>query len=137
MSGINIFCGDFEGEDKSGSAVEGVLNGIARMASAPEQATISRLRSALQEGEDHALIEPADARQLLPLLRQYAAEIDAQLAAPGDPLDQMRRDERQAPDRITQLQYGESLGWRAYCARDLLRACEVADAQSEEVALVW
>lgn len=137
MGGINIYCGSFEGEDKSGSAVEGVLNGIAEMASAPERTTIGRVRAALQDGEDHTLIEPEDARLLLPILRQYAARLDAQLATPGDPFDQMRRDERQLPARVTELQYGESLGWRAYCARDLLKAFEVADAESEPVALVW
>jgi hypothetical protein len=137
MGGINIYCGGFEGEDKSGSAVEGVLNGIEEMASAPERTAIGRIRTALQDGEDHTLIQPEDARLLLPTLRQYAARLDAQLAIPGDPFDQIRRDERQSPDRITELQYGESLGWRAYCARDLLKAFETADSESEEVALVW
>ena len=137
MGGINIYCGSFEGEDKSGSAVEGVLDGVEQMASAPERATIGRIRAALQAGEDHALIEPADARLLLPTLRQYAVRLDAELSTPGDPLDQIRRDERQSPARTTELQYGESLGWRAYCARDLSRAFETADAESEEVALVW
>jgi hypothetical protein len=137
MGGINIYCGSFEGEDKSGSAVEGVLSGMDEMASGPQRSAIARVKSALLEGEDHALIEPGDARLLLPLLRQYGGHLDAQLALPGDPLDQMRRDERQSPARISELQYGESLGWRAYCARDLLHAFEVADAQSEEVALVW
>jgi hypothetical protein len=137
MGGINIYCGSFEGEDKSGSAVEGVLNGIAERASAPERTIIGRIRAALQGGEDHTLIEPEDARLLLPILRQYAARLDSQLATPGDPFDQMRRDERQLPARVTELQYGESLGWRAYCARDLLKAFEVADAESEPVALVW
>jgi hypothetical protein len=137
MGGINIYCGSFEGEDKSGSAVEGVLNGIEEMASAPQRTAIGTIRTGLLEGEDNLLIEPADARLLLPLLRQYSDRLDAQLVVPGDPIDQMRRDERQSPDRVTELQYGESLGWRAWCARDLIKAFETADAESEEVALVW
>jgi hypothetical protein len=137
MGGINIYCGSFEGEDKSGSAVDGVLNGIMEMASAPQRTIIDRIKTSLLEGEDHALIEPEDARLLLPLIRRYSADVDGRLAIPGDPLDQMRRDEQQSPARIAELQYGESLGWRAYCARDLLRALETADAESEEVALVW
>jgi hypothetical protein len=137
MGGINICCGSFEGEDKSGSAIEGVLNGIEGTATAPERTIIGRLKAAILEVEDHLLIEPDDARVLLPILRQYTARLDAQLAIPGDPLDQMRRDERQSPASITELQYGESLGWRAYCARDLLKAFEAADAESEPVALVW
>jgi hypothetical protein len=70
-------------------------------------------------------------------LRKYAAGIEGQLAVPGDPFDQIARDERALPARTTELQYGEGLGWRAWCARDLLRAFETADAESEEVALVW
>ena len=137
MGGINICCGGFEGEDKSGSAFEGVLTGIEETAGAPERAIIGQLRAALQEVEDHLLIEPEDARRLLRILRQYSAGLDTQLTTPGDPLDQMRRDERASPDRISELQYGESLGWRAYCARDLLKAFEVSDAESEPVALIW
>ena len=137
MGGINIYCGAFEGEDKSGSAFEAVLAGMEEIASAPQRTTIARIRVALRDGDDHLLIEPPDARLLLPLMRQYSASVDSQLAMPGDPVDQMRRDERQFPNRVTELQYGESLGWRAYCARDLLKAFETADAESEEVALVW
>jgi hypothetical protein len=137
MGGINICCGSFEGEDKSGSAIEGVLSGINGTATTAERMIIDRLTAAILEVEDHLLIEPEDARLLLPILRQYAARLDAQLANPGDPLDQMRRDERQSPSRISELQYGESLGWRAYCAADLLKAFEVADAESEPVALIW
>ena len=137
MGGINIYCGNFEGEDKSGSAVEGVLSGVEEMAYTLQRTTIARIKAALLEADDHMVIAPGDARLLLPLLRQYSTSLDAQLVTPGDPLDQMRRDERQFPDRITELQYGESLGWRAYCASDLTKAFEVADAESEDVALVW
>jgi hypothetical protein len=138
MSGINIYCGSFEGDDKSGSAVEGVLNGIEEMASAPQRAAIGAIKEGLLDEEmDHLLIEPADARLLLPILREYAARVDGELAVPGDPFDQMARDERALPGRETDLKYGEGLGWRAWCVRDLLKAFETADAESEEVALVW
>jgi hypothetical protein len=138
MGGINIYCGSFEGDDKSGSAVEGVLNGIEEMASAPQRAAIGAIKEGLLDEEmDHLLIEPDDARLLLPLLREYAAREDGQLAVPGDPFDQMARDERAFHGRETDLKYGEGLGWRAWCVRDLLKAFETADAESEEVALVW
>ena len=49
----------------------------------------------------------------------------------------MAQDEDQATIAVTDLTYGAGLGWRAYCARDLLKAFEVADAEAEPVALVW
>lgn len=137
MGGINIYCGSFEGEDKSGSAFEAVMSGMSEDASAAERSILNRVTAAMAEGEDHMLIAPEDTRALLPLLRRYAAQISSQLARPDDPLDQMARDEQASPGRTTELQYGESLGWRAYCARDLLQAFETADTEGEEVALVW
>jgi hypothetical protein len=98
---------------------------------------IARIDAALDDANDHILIEPADARTLLPLLRRYAADVQSQLAIPGDFLDQMARDERASPERAVDLKYGEGLGWQAWCVRDLLRAFETADAESQEVALVW
>lgn len=137
MSGINIYGGSFSGDDKSGSAFEGVLAGMETLGSAEERATIAGIRAALSEAEDHIVVETADVRRLLPMLRKYAAELEGQLAVPGDPFDQMSRDDQASPGRATELQYGEELGWRAWCARDLLRAFETADAESEQVALVW
>lgn len=137
MSGINIYGGSFSGDDKSGSAFEGVLTGMDTLGSAEERATIAGIKAALSEAEDHIVIETADVRRLLPLLRRYAAGIDGQLAVPGDPFDQMARDELASPGRATELQYGEGLGWRAWCARDLLRAFETAETEAEQVALVW
>jgi len=137
MSGINIYGGSFSGDDKSGSAFEGVLAGMESLGSAEEGGTIASIRAALSEAEDHVVIETVDVRRLLPLLRKYAAGVEGQLTVPGDLFDQMARDEQASPGRTTELQYGEGLGWRAWCARDLLRAFETADAESEQVALVW
>ena len=139
MGGINIYCGSFQGEDKSCSAFEGVLGAMGEMASEAERLVIARIKASLSQDEDadYLIIEPDDARQLIPLLRQYAASVNSRLAIPGDHFDQMARDERAFPRRETDLKYGEGLGWRAWCARDLLKAFEVADAESGEVALVW
>ncbi|WP_430419381.1 hypothetical protein [Phenylobacterium sp.] len=137
MGGINIYCGSFSGDDKSGSAFEGVLAGMEAMASTHEGEAIARVKSALEDASDHILIEPDEARLLLPLLRRYSAEVDGQLAVPGDLFDQMARDEDESTIDATVLQFGAGLGWRAYCARDLLKAFEVADAEAEPVALVW
>jgi len=138
MGGINVYCGSFKSVDKSCSAFEGVLAGMDQMGSERERAVIARINAALEHANDHILIEPEDARTLLPLLRRYAAGVDSQLAIPGDPWDQMERDDRGLPARRqVDLKYGEGLGWRAWCARELLGAFETADAKSEQVALVW
>jgi hypothetical protein len=98
---------------------------------------VARTNTARDNANDYILNEPGDARLLLPLLRRYAALVNSQLAIPGDPFDQMDRDERTSPERAVDLKYGEGLGWRAWCVRDLLKAFETADSESEEVALVW
>jgi hypothetical protein len=137
MGGINVYSGSFSGDDKSCSAFEGVVADMGRMATKEERLSIDQIEAALEDVVDHLLIEPEQARALLPLLRRYAAHVDSQLAVRGDPIDQILRDGRAAPDRITELQYGEGLGWRALCARDLLRAFETSDAEAKQVALVW
>jgi hypothetical protein len=137
MGGISVSCGSFSGVDKSCSAFEGVLRGMDEMGTELERSVIARINVSLQHANDYILIDPADARALLPLLRRYAARVDSQLAIPGDPFDQMDRDSRASPGREVDLKYGEGLGWRAWCVLDLLRAFETADAESEEVALVW
>jgi hypothetical protein len=137
MGGINVHCGSFSSVDKSCSAFEGVIAGLEDMASDEERPTVIEIKAALDDVVDHLLIEPAQARKLLPLLRKYAARVDSQLAIPGDPFDQMDRDDRASPERQTELKYGAGLGWRAWCASNLLRAFEVADVESEQVALVW
>jgi hypothetical protein len=138
MGGINVYCGSFKGINKSCSAFEGVLAGLTAMASAADAPGLARIREALEHVNDHLLIAPADARVLLPLLRRYAARVDSELAIPGDPRDQIDRDGRGlSTRRQVDLMYGEGLGWRAWCATNLLRAFEVADAESQEVALVW
>ena len=137
MAGINIYCSSFSGEDKSGSAFEGVLMELADMASVSETEIIVRLKANFDRASDYLLIEPDDAKALLSLVRRYHAEIDSKLAITGDPLDQMVRDEDPEASDPTELKYGAGLGWRAYCAHDLLKAFEAADAEGEPVALVW
>jgi hypothetical protein len=137
MGGINIYCGSFSGEDRSGSAFESVLMEMNFMASAFEAETIGRLKTDLGKASDHLLIQACDAKSLLLLTRRYCDAINAQLAIPGDPRDQMARDEARNKVDSTELKYGAGVGWRAYCANDLLKAFEVAEAEAEPVVLVW
>ena len=138
MGGINIHCGSFSGADKSGSAFEGVLAALIETAAPVERAIIDKINAALDEATDHLLISPEDAQALLPSLRNYNVHTDGQLVVAGDPWDQICRDDQQASSAVsTRLKYGEGLGWRAYCAHDLVKAFEVAVAESQPVALVW
>ena len=105
MGGINIYCGLFRGEEKSGSAFEGVLAEMETVASAAEAAVIARLKLALNNASDHIIIQAADARLLQPLLRRCHESLDSKLVVPGHPFDQMARDEAQG-GKPTALKYG-------------------------------
>ena len=137
MGGINIYCGSFQGRDKSGSAFSGVLDEMEAMAAPREAEAIHKIRAALDEASDHVIVEPDEARFLLPLVRRYSSQLDSELAVPGDPLDQMTRDNSRGDVDPTELKYGKGLGWRAYCIFDLLAAFEISEVESEPVALVW
>jgi hypothetical protein len=138
MGVINIHCGSFSGEHKSGSAFQDVFAEMALTTSPQERAVIERLIAELDTALDHLLIAPEDALTLTPLLRNYNASLESQLAVAGEIDGQISRDAEQAGlEAGTRLQYGEGLGWRAYCARDLIAGFEVSNAEAEPVALVW
>ncbi|WP_156416571.1 MULTISPECIES: hypothetical protein [unclassified Sphingopyxis] len=107
MGGINIYCGSFQGEDKSGSAFEDVLDDLSILADANTLSVISRIKLSLEDASDHILVFPDDASDLIEPLRAYNAT-------------------------STTLEME-----RHYCSRNLLKACETAAAEGEPVALVW
>jgi hypothetical protein len=135
MGGINIHCSDFVGRDKSGSAFEGVLASLVKMAKPPELAILTRIQSNFEQASDHLLIEPSDAGNLISLLSLYRSALEDEIAPITDPFVQMRRDE-QALDPAD-AKYGAGTGWRYYCVLDLERAFAIAVAESTAVALVW
>lgn len=107
MGGINIYCGSFEGEDKSGSAFEDVLDDLSILADAKTRSVIARIKLSLEEASDHILVLPDDASGLIEPLRAYNA---------------------------TSTKFEIE---RLYCSRNLLKACETATAEGEPIALVW
>lgn len=138
MGGIYIQCGSFEGEDKSGSAIEGVLQDIAHTARDSQRIAITRIADQLNAGADHALIEPDVARQLAPLIDRYCSKIAADIAPVTDPFVQIERDHEADPNLDpTEAKYGKGLGWRYYCALDLARAFAASANEDEPVILTW
>ena len=126
MGGINIHCSDFVGRDKSGSAFEGVLASLVKMAKPPELAILTRIQSNFEQASDHLLIEPSDAGNLISLLSLYRSALEDEIA----PITEQALDPADA-------KYGAGTGWRYYCVLDLERAFAIAVAESTAVALVW
>ena len=109
MGGVNIYCGTFIGEDKSGTPFEAVLADLADQAGSGVQDVIRRINEALETAQDHVLVQPDDASVLIDDL---AAQVD-------------RYEPDQPDDR------------RKTCAEDLLKACHTAVAEGQPIALVW
>src|SRR5215467_6233787 len=85
MGGGYISCGDFEGEDKSGSAINGVFDAIASMLPAEERRQWQSNFLAALEGnlEEQQMIIPSQlVRLLIDPLRAYYADLGAKLGNP-------------------------------------------------------
>lgn len=140
MGGVYIQCGSFMGRDKSGSAIEGLLDELSPLADALQQGALDRARAAL-DGEpdgDYGRISRSDAVTLGPLLENYVAQIYARHGPISDPFELMDRDFAEDPSLDqTAAKYGKSRGWRLYCATDLAEASKVASRENEDVILTW
>jgi len=153
MAGALIKCGDFEGEDKSGSPIGAVLteafrrsfgrNPSGRVASwfagllgrdrrgiegAAERAVLS------VRYEDCGRIPPDVCAHLLEPLRSYQREVLGRLGVSNDIsgiLPYMQHS--------TRAKYGwqDDDGWRAYCLHDLVQACELATRHRRDVEVLW
>jgi hypothetical protein len=111
MGGVNIYCGSFVGEDKSGTKFETVLDEVgADDGSEKTKKIILAIMESINDAEDHILISAEDAKELIFPLTEY--------------LQRLRND------------IG-TRDMREYCAIDLLKACEVAVEEKEPIALVW
>lgn len=139
MGGGYISCGKFLGEDKSGSAIAGVLRGIPTVLPEAEGAIF---RSAIGDpllaavGRSQPLeIPPKLAAQLIEPLRIYHEHLRVVLGDP-DPGDAPELD-RERGLRMTDAKYGQGLGWQFYCTHDLLRACQLSQENNEPVSIAF
>ncbi len=111
MGGVNISCGSFQGEDKSATAIETVLEeAVGQSGSAEAKEVFAGIMQSMEQAEDHILIWPREARTLIPPLRAYRDRIGID-AGSHDP--------------------------RLYCLIDFIKACETADVEVEPVVVVW
>ena len=152
MGGGYIKCGDFEGEDKSGSPVHAVLSVAFRRAFGCDpsgrivfalRGLFGRKRSSFESEVESALlsvnydevgrIPPTVAAHFLPFLRDYEAEICGRLGiTAGDDIDTFMK-------RSTSSKYGfmQDDGWHLYCLRDLIQACERSRDTCTVVEISW
>ena len=140
MGGGYISCGEFMGEDKSGSAFEGVLRGILTMLPPKEAVTFTMhvatpLLQALQEGQEQFEIPPDMVGHLFEPLKRYHAHLDHMLGHPH-PHEAPELDRQRGLDMI-EAKYGSGPGWQFYCTHDLVRACEVSRRTGEPIIFAF
>jgi hypothetical protein len=144
MGGIYIDCGSFAGEDKSGSAILGVLEGMQPMAGPTVRVILGQLSERVQimlqtQAPTVTEIHPNEASALLPDLRRYRAKLEQRLGPMRDPHTAIHND-RVAGDAFgmgTARKWGAGLGWQYFCVLDLERAFDTSVADQEAVVLSW
>jgi hypothetical protein len=117
------------GNDKSGSAISGVIDALPDFSLAAErtvflEAVIGPLREALQECQEHILIEPTISERLIPVLEIFYRHLRHELGNP-EPSDAPLKDEEAGLDPL-EAKWGKGKGWQYYCSHDLLQACRVS-----------
>ena len=126
------------GEDKSGSAISGVLRELLAIlppaeAAAFQKKVSSPVLEAMEGGEQEVEITPAAVSLLLEPLRRYHAHLDKTLGHPH-PYEAPELDRKRGMD-MTDAKWGDGLGWQFYCTHDLLRACEVSQRTGASIVL--
>ena len=129
MGGGYIHCGGFLGNDKSGSAISGLVAALPQYVSTAvrtdfENSIIDPLRAALDDCQDHILIDPSTAERLIPGLQGFIDRVGRDLGFP-EPWDAPGKDKEAGLDQ-TEAKWGKGKGWQYYCANDLLEACRMS-----------
>jgi len=137
MGGGYISCGDFLGEDKSGSAISGVFEALEPLLSAEASDVMERLNADVEqrfdEGEQEFRIPPPLAALLVEPLERYQQELGARLGHP-DPAEAPDLDRASGLDPID-AKWGAGDGWRYYCVHDLLQACQLSRESGQPVVV--
>ena len=128
MSGLNIHCGSFQGDEKSGSAINGVLKALPKIPKELVQSIDSQFESA-----EFALISVEQTVPLLPALVSYRHQLLEQIG--HDDWWKKAMEEDAAGLEPVRAKWGDGLGWRLYCVTDLIKACEASQAQNCEIAI--
>lgn len=133
MSGIDIICGSFRADEKSGSAIEGVLRAVCDSGHDTNAASGVRL---LLDLADRELIEiPANlAAELIPSLVQYRCTLVAAIGH-EDWFREAAAEEAGGLGAV-EAKWGRGRGWQLYCCDNLLKACETSKAESSPIYLI-
>jgi len=153
MAGSNIRCGEFEGQDKSGSPVLAVLAGAyCRVFNRKPRGCIALALAALTRSKrpgvealaESALLSvkydeigkiPADVCScLLADLKNYQKEVLDRLGVPDDVEEIFPK-----MAKTREAKYGRTHddGWHAYCLHDLVPAFEKSARTRKPVEIVW
>ena len=131
MSGGVIICQGFTGNDKSGSAYEGVLDALSVAGSN----VVLELKAALDEAPEYILISSEQAAQMRPLLVSYHRQLVTEIGH-NDWMREVEAEEEAGMDS-NEAKCGTSRGWRLYCVTDLLHACAISVAKHEPVCIAF
>ena len=130
MAGGNIHCGPFEAGDKSGSAFECVLNDLRT-----QIVEIAEDISLQLEENDYVLLSPVQAGKLVDPLKKYIDHLVAEIG--HENWSQEIENEEKAGLDPVEGKWGKSRGWRLYCAKDLLGACQTSLIENEPVCIAF
>jgi hypothetical protein len=129
MSGLNISCGNYRADDKSGSAFERVISDLPGVADELKH----QILAGFEDGE-YVVIDAALAASLVPAICSYRDSLVGEIGH-ADYLREMEREEREARATPVELKWGEGRGWRLYCSINLQAACERAADTQEPVVV--
>lgn len=145
MGGGYVSCGSFTGDDKSCSALLGVLDQIESLPSySPSlelQRNIGRIRTFLSgqgdaEWGDYILIAPQQAIELEPCLQKCSRSLIAELGT-SDSFEAIEKDAAVSGSDTVEAKWGKGKGWRLYCVTDLLRAIRHCRATGENICIAF
>jgi len=135
MGGLHISCGDFEGEDKSCSAIFGVITEIRKVC---EQAQVLQALEAMQakiEEDGYFEMTPKQAEILQPAITDYHSTL-VQTFVGLEPHEAIDADEAAGIDPGA-AKYGDGKGWQFYCTTDLVKALAKSMAEKEPVLIMY
>ncbi|HCF0058136.1 hypothetical protein [Pseudomonas aeruginosa] len=83
---------------------------------------------------EFVLIEVEQAKSLLPFLQVYQAHLIAEIG--HDDWARATQEEESSLETVA-AKWGSGKGWRLYCVRDLVGACENAQIEMEPVCIAF
>ena len=130
MSGGEINCGSFIGDDKSGSSFEAVINRIRN----DVKIIAEDIDAQLKENE-YVLVSPENAKILFPLLQKLEVDLISEIGS-DNWHEEVQKDEDSGMNTVD-AKWGKSKGWQLYCTTNLIKACQTSINENEQICLVF